>query len=1276
MCTACPANTYKTTLGDHKCSACPLNTVSPPGSKRLTDCVCKPGYFSIKGPGVACDQCPEYTWKNMTGSERCSSCPANTRSPAGSLNLSDCVCLKGYYGPDGQACSACSFGSYKSEVGSGPCLSCPYANMTSPAGSLDREECVCNAGYQMTNDGTCIACPAGKYKESEGSDDCVDCFAHSNTSLPGSTSPFQCTCDNGYEPLRVGISCQNIDECVAGTHNCAASAQCFDTPGGFYCDCRAPLYSGNGTTCFPESSVVQITYRATSHVQDLADGHGYVHHFAELLGLDVSDISLQLQPQYLNTSVSNDSGFSSSQTVSLVPQNRTLFIFTARVGSDSVGMAVHAADNLTKFNQLLQTSSYSPPLLLMASIETAGRLVAACGNGVLELGESCDDANTHSGDGCSSACQVETGWTCDTESSNVSNCRDINECDVCRQPVDSLMSASTDAGALCSTLSRCSSRASCINTNGSYLCVCRPGFVGDGLFCGDDTRNNDTQQFNVMFSSDPVQILRAGTAGRFANSSLLNFGIAVALSQSMALVGSESSEEALLFERGLEREWSPGPTHVFLAPDDRDPAHNGKMNAVSLHVTPGLDQVPRSFNQYTVRASCAAIGTSSGDVYIYHKEPGMPWDSTPRAILQAGSASELFFGAALALSSEELLVGVPGAHLALIFRRPMRDRSGFTRPWPHEAAFRLDGHQDIVMLGQSVALSATHAAVGSHASARVVAFERRGDGTWPNAGVVLHPVAETPFQSFLVLLGIRAPYLSEFGKAVSLSDSYLFVSDPGVRAVSIFHVADNFSESGRTVLRPQAIIGEDNDAIFGDCVSGTDLFLVVGATGSNRVFIFKSYQNLSWPAAPAQTLTYASPLSALSVGAACAINNQDLLLPSVSAFSHRRGAIFVHSSACAKGFFGLSSDSCSPCPPGTTAINVTRTVTGCTCLAGTFGPGGGPCSICPRNHICPGGGSKIKCPGNTTSRNGSALASDCVTNRWLAASMSHTSNEPGADNTLTTTLSLNFGIEAEDQMLFTISGLVCGGQPCQPCATGLNVTSSSPAGQTPHTVFSGTCAVCGLTNGSLTVLHVGRTRADEIFSLSFCVSNPTEAQAAPDLSIEAHGASGLSRILITPATGSKAPLAVLGFTSAEGFQTSANQADLSLITVTLELLAVPEAGCRVRVSNLTNADNTTGTFRLRHSRTNTTQDFCDLGFWNSSAQHVVAPICSESDRPRPLTLQFELLNAGRLNLRPAVQVEILSASAGEQVLAVRRAGETPAAQARGRPRAGRGCGGN
>src|SRR5512142_2003851 len=38
-----------------------------------------------------------------------------------------------------------------------------------------------------------------------------------------------------------------------------------------------------------------------------------------------------------------------------------------------------------------------------------------CGNGNIEPGEQCDDGNTVGGDGCSSACQIEDGFTCDTQ---------------------------------------------------------------------------------------------------------------------------------------------------------------------------------------------------------------------------------------------------------------------------------------------------------------------------------------------------------------------------------------------------------------------------------------------------------------------------------------------------------------------------------------------------------------------------------------------------------------------------------------------------------------------------------------------------------------------------------------------------------------------------------------------------------------------------------------------------------------------------------------------
>ena len=37
---------------------------------------------------------------------------------------------------------------------------------------------------------------------------------------------------------------------------------------------------------------------------------------------------------------------------------------------------------------------------------------STCGNGTVELGEACDDGNPNSGDGCSSTCTVESGYTC------------------------------------------------------------------------------------------------------------------------------------------------------------------------------------------------------------------------------------------------------------------------------------------------------------------------------------------------------------------------------------------------------------------------------------------------------------------------------------------------------------------------------------------------------------------------------------------------------------------------------------------------------------------------------------------------------------------------------------------------------------------------------------------------------------------------------------------------------------------------------------------------
>jgi cysteine-rich repeat protein len=48
----------------------------------------------------------------------------------------------------------------------------------------------------------------------------------------------------------------------------------------------------------------------------------------------------------------------------------------------------------------------------------AARADSVCGNGLIEVGEDCDDDNVSSGDGCQSDCEVQSGWNCSGQPSN------------------------------------------------------------------------------------------------------------------------------------------------------------------------------------------------------------------------------------------------------------------------------------------------------------------------------------------------------------------------------------------------------------------------------------------------------------------------------------------------------------------------------------------------------------------------------------------------------------------------------------------------------------------------------------------------------------------------------------------------------------------------------------------------------------------------------------------------------------------------------------------
>ena len=46
-----------------------------------------------------------------------------------------------------------------------------------------------------------------------------------------------------------------------------------------------------------------------------------------------------------------------------------------------------------------------------------------------------------------------------------------------------LYNFTTDIDECEGTLSKCHKEAACNNTHGSYVCTCKPGYIGDGLNC-------------------------------------------------------------------------------------------------------------------------------------------------------------------------------------------------------------------------------------------------------------------------------------------------------------------------------------------------------------------------------------------------------------------------------------------------------------------------------------------------------------------------------------------------------------------------------------------------------------------------------------------------------------------------------------------------------------------------------------------------------------------------------------------------------------------------
>ena len=224
-CAKCGANTYKTSTdtagagGNGPCAACPANAVSLEASDALLDCRCPAGYTGADG--AACAACPEDTFKEGVGSAACQQCPTHASSLEASTSAAACACDPGFSGGSGP-CTACPIGSFNLVVGALTCTSCGPNAVTASEASDQRDDCVCDTGYEAhplnggpalptgscvptcalgqaysDDAGACVPCLAGLYKAAVGAQACSECGSPRNASAVGSDEAADCTCRAG-----------------------------------------------------------------------------------------------------------------------------------------------------------------------------------------------------------------------------------------------------------------------------------------------------------------------------------------------------------------------------------------------------------------------------------------------------------------------------------------------------------------------------------------------------------------------------------------------------------------------------------------------------------------------------------------------------------------------------------------------------------------------------------------------------------------------------------------------------------------------------------------------------------------------------------------------------------------------------------------------------------------------------------------------------------------------------------------------------------------------
>jgi choice-of-anchor B domain-containing protein len=228
----------------------------------------------------------------------------------------------------------------------------------------------------------------------------------------------------------------------------------------------------------------------------------------------------------------------------------------------------------------------------------------------------------------------------------------------------------------------------------------------------------------------------------------------------------------------------------------------------------------------------------SGVVYLFSRSSAQePW-AFASVLEPAGEGDHAEYGAALALSGDQLLVGSPAAaSTGLVYH--------FTRTgaeWVLEGVIR-PAEPGVAGFGTALARRGDRLLIGApasdSASGRVYFAQQASGGSWSTPRRVALPARMQTEDAFA-------------GSTVFMDDEQAFVGAPGAAAVGVLAAAADGAWAAVSTLEPQ---GEPSGTRFGSAVLRVGGELWVGAPGldrsNGRVFRFEPRGDGSWGEAAA-----------------------------------------------------------------------------------------------------------------------------------------------------------------------------------------------------------------------------------------------------------------------------------------------------------------------------------------------------------------------------------------------------------------------------------------